>query len=256
MPRALLTLQYLGTRYAGWQFQTNALSVQQVVEEALAALCQQPVSLEAAGRTDSGVHSRGQRAHADIPIDIDARGLTLGMNNLLPPDIRIREVHWVEAAFHARFAPSLKTYVYQIWNGREADVFLAATHAHVIKRLDESLMAQAAACLAGYHDFRSFTVRDPEVRSTWRTVHRVSVEREGDVVRFSITADGFLRFMVRRMAGSLIELGRGRAHPEVVVRALEPGFDVSRWTAPAHGLTLQEIEYRDGTATCESVRSI
>src|SRR5688572_23709340 len=116
MRRALLTIQYLGTRYAGWQTQTNALGVQQVLQEALTKLCKESVRIEGAGRTDSGVHALAQRAHADIPITIEERGLVLGLNDLLPRDIRVRDAHWVAEDFHARFDAVAKTYVYQIWN--------------------------------------------------------------------------------------------------------------------------------------------
>src|ERR1051325_3778610 len=121
--RALFTLQYLGTRYAGWQAQANALSVQEVVEEALEKLFQEPVRRHGAGRTDSGVHALAQRAHADLPFEIPSRGLILGINQLLPPDVRVTRVENVADDFHALFAAKTKTYEYRIWNAEVADVF-------------------------------------------------------------------------------------------------------------------------------------
>jgi tRNA pseudouridine38-40 synthase len=109
-------------------------------------------------------------------------------------------------------------------------------------------MAEAAAALVGHHDFRSFTVPDPEVTSTWRTVDRVAVERDGPAITIAITADGFLRYMVRRVAGILIEIGRGKLPPERVAEALEPAFGESRWTAPPNGLTLAGVEYGERSA--------
>ncbi len=241
--RLLFTLQYLGTRYAGWQRQANALAVQQAVEEALAKMFGARIVIEGAGRTDSGVHARAQRAHADVPFEIDARGMLLGLNDLLPHDIRITAIERVADDFHCRFAAKTKSYVYQIWNGPVADVFAFETHAHVAQRLDESVMRDAARCLTGQHDFRAFTVLAPEVSSTCRTVARADVTRAGEVVRIEITADGFLRFMVRRIAGSLIEIGRGKLAAEALARALEPSFAEARWTAPAKGLVLWEIRY-------------
>jgi len=108
-------------------------------------------------------------------------------------------------------------------------------------------MKAAATALQGKHDFRAFTVAAPEVSSTVRTVESVSAEREGDVIRIQITADGFLRFMVRRIAGSLIEIGRGKLDPGAIGRALEPRFEEARWTAPAKGLVLWNIRYSDGS---------
>jgi tRNA pseudouridine38-40 synthase len=241
--RFLLTLQYLGTRYAGWQTQSNAVGVQQVIEAALTRMCNAPVKIEGAGRTDSGVHARAQTAHADIPVAIDARGLRLGANNLLPPDIRVIDAEPVADDFHCRFRAKEKTYVYQVWNAEVADVFLAETHAHVATPLDHAAMRAAAQPLRGQHDFAAFTVASPEVSSTLRTVLHIDVQRDGNVIRMTISADGFLRYMVRRIAGSLIEVGRGRIAADALARSLEPEFAAAKWTAPAKGLILESVKY-------------
>jgi tRNA pseudouridine38-40 synthase len=233
--RLLFTLQYLGTRYAGWQTQANAVGVQQVFEEALERIFHAPVRVEGAGRTDSGVHARGQRAHADVPFEIPPRGLILGLNDVLPHDIRVAALERVDDDFHCRFAAKAKTYRYQIWNAPVADVFAFETHAHVAQALDAGAMHGAAQALVGTHDFRAFTVAAPEVKSTVRTIESVAVERDGDAVRLTITADGFLRTMVRRIAGSLIEVGRGSL--------ARLSFDEARWTAPAKGLVLWDVRY-------------
>lgn len=234
--RALFTIQYLGTRYAGWQLQANALSVQQVVEEALEKLFHEPVRVHGAGRTDSGVHALAQRAHADVPFEIPPRGLLLGINQLLPSDIRMTRVENVTDDFHARFEAKAKTYEYRIWNAEVADVFAQETHAHVAQKLDAALMHETAQTLAGTHDFAVFTVAEPEVESTVRTIESIAVARDANAVVLTVTADGFLRFMVRRIAGSLIEIGRGKMEPKAL-------FDEARWTAPAKGLVLREIRY-------------
>ena len=243
MSRYLFTLQYLGTRYAGWQRQANAVAVQQIVEEALSKMYGAQIHVEGAGRTDSGVHARAQRAHADLPFEIGDRGLLLGLNDLLPHDIRIVALERVADEFHCRFKAKTKTYLYQIWNDPVADAFAYETHVHVAPPLDEKLMHSTAQCLAGTHDFRAFTVISPEVSSTSRTVESVEVTREAHDVRIRISADGFLRYMVRRIAGSLIEIGRGKMEAEGLRAALEPTFREARWTAPAKGLVLWEIAY-------------
>ena len=235
MMRLLFTLQYLGTRYAGWQTQTNAVGVQQVFEKALAKLFGTSLKVEGAGRTDAGVHARAQRAHADVPFEIPPRGLVLGLNDALPHDIRVAAVERVADDFHCRFAAKAKTYRYQIWNAPIADVFAQETHAHVAAALDAARMHGAAQALAGTHDFRAFTVASPEVKTTVRTIASIAVERDGDAVHIVVTADGFLRYMVRRIAGSLIEVGRGN------LDAIS--FDEARWTAPAKGLVLWEVRY-------------
>jgi len=241
--RLLFTIQYLGTHYAGWQRQANAIAVQQVIEEALSKMFGAPIHVEGAGRTDSGVHARAQRAHADVPFEIDERGMILGINDLLPHDIRITSLERVADDFHCRFAAKTKAYLYQIWNGSVADVFAYETHAHVAQSLDEGLMRDTAQCLLGKHDFRAFTVITPEVSSTCRTIESIGVSREDQVVKIRVSADGFLRYMVRRIAGSLIEIGRGKLEPEALSLALEPTFQEARWTAPAKGLVLWEIAY-------------
>ena len=236
MSRVLFTIQYLGTRYAGWQAQANALSVQQVVQEALEKVFHQPVRVHGAGRTDAGVHALAQRAHADVPFEIPPRGLILGVNQLLPPDVRVTSVEPVADEFHARFAAKAKTYEYRIWNAEVADVFASETHAHVAQKLDADRMHRAAQTLAGTHDFAVFTVAEPEVESTVRTIETIGVTRNENAVVLTVTADGFLRYMVRRIAGSLIEIGRGRMEPEAL-------SGEARWTAPAKGLVLREIRY-------------
>lgn len=242
--RFLLTIQYLGTRYAGWQTQENAVGVQQVIEAIVEKMFGSKIALVSAGRTDSGVHARAQRAHLDIPKPIRPRGLILGLNDQLPRDIRILDAVIVPEDFHARFDAKAKTYVYRIFCSPVDDVFLMETHANVRQTLDVEKMREAASALVGEHDFRAFTVRAPEVSSTVRTVKRIEITTaDGRVHEISITADGFLRYMVRRIAGSLIEVGCGRLEPTAISRSLEPTFAEARWTAPAHGLTLENVEY-------------
>lgn len=234
--RVLFTIQYLGTRYGGWQTQTNAVGVQEILERSLERIYKQPVRIHGAGRTDAGVHAAAQRAHADVPFEIPARGLVLGVNQLLPWDVRITHAETVEDSFHARFSAKAKSYEYRIWNAEVAEVFAAETHAHVAQPLDHAAMHDAAQHLAGTHDFKAFTVGDPEVASTVRTIEAIAVARDGAAIRIGVTADGFLRYMVRRIAGSLIEIGRGRLLPDAL-------FEEARWTAPAKGLVLREVRY-------------
>lgn len=234
--RLLLTIQYLGTRYGGWQLQTNCISVQQVMEEALARMFQQPIRIHGAGRTDAGVHAEGQHAHFDAPFEIPPRGLILGINQRLPADVRVTAAAVVADDFHARFRTTSKTYQYRIWNSEVADVFTAETHAHVAQPLDVDAMHAAARTLLGTHDFKPFTVADPEVSSTVRTITAIEVVRAGNAITLTVSADGFLRSMVRRIAGSLIEIGRGKLDAGAL-------WTEARWTAPAKGLVLRDVRY-------------
>ena len=241
--RILLTLQYLGTRYAGWQSQINAVAIQNVVEEAMTKVYGSPIRIEGASRTDAGVHATAQRAHADVPFEIAFRGLVRGLNDLLPPDIRVTAAEQVADDFQCRHRAKSKTYVYSIWNDEVADVFAAETHAHVAQPLNAELMHETAQVLIGEHDFRAFTVAAPEVSSTVRTISDIAVMKRGPAIAITVAADGFLRYMVRRIAGSLIEIGRGKLEPAALARSLEPSFEAARWTAVAKGLTLVAIRY-------------
>lgn len=243
MPRVLFTIEYLGTRYSGWQRQINAPSIQQHLEEALEATFKQPIAVEGAGRTDSGVHALAQRAHADVPFHIPERGLILGLNTILPDDIRIKAAREVPDDFHCRFHAKTKTYLYQIWNGQTVSVFHKETHAFVTRPLDVDAMKDAAHALVGKHDFRSFSVPEPEVTSTWRTISSVEVSDRRPRVQIRVSANGFLRYMVRRIAGLLIQIGTGAMPVRSVAAALEPTFAESRWTAPANGLVLESVVY-------------
>jgi tRNA pseudouridine38-40 synthase len=234
--RLLFTLQYRGTQYGGWQLQAGVPSVQQVVEEALERMFHESIRVHGAGRTDAGVHAEAQRAHADVPFEIPSRGFVLGINQLLPYDVRVTAVETVPEEFHARFDANGKTYAYRIWNGEVADVFAAETHAHVPQPLDAAVMHDAAQALIGTHDFKVFTVADPEVSSTVRTIDSISVLRDGPRITLTVSADGFLRSMVRRIAGSLIEIGRGKMPASALLAE-------ARWTAPAKGLVLVEVRY-------------
>ncbi len=240
----------MGTQYAGWQTQINAVGVQQVIEKVLEMRFGRPLALQSAGRTDSGVHARAHRAHVDIPSAVTRRGLLLGLNNALPRDIRITDAEAVPGNFHARFDAISKRYRYQIWNDSVANVFFAATHLHVAQELDVGVMSRAARDLIGSHDFRSFTVAAPEVSSTVRNLSALQVERSDKLISIDVTADGFLRYMVRRIAGLLIEIGRGRLPESSVADALEPEFFEARWTAAAHGLTLEEVTYDRDESGC------
>lgn len=241
--RLLFTLQYLGTRYAGWQSQKNAVGVQDVFESVLEKVFGTRIRVEGAGRTDAGVHASAQKAHCDVPFAIPFPGLIRGMNDLLPQDIRALAVDQIADDFHCRFRAKSKRYAYRIWNDGVMDVFHWETHAHARQPLDESIMREATAVLLGKHDFRAFTVAEPEVSSTERAIAALELDRNGREVTIRVTADGFLRFMVRRIAGSLIEIGRGKLDRNALRRSLEPSFEPARWTAPARGLTLEEIEY-------------
>lgn len=206
-------------------------------------MCRQPVKIHGAGRTDAGVHARGQRAHVDIPIAISPDGIMRGLNTLLPDDIRISAAEIVADDFHSRYHVKEKTYVYRVWNDEVADVFAASTHALVKTPLDEARMHQAATILVGEHDFRAFTITTPAAKTTVRTIYDLAVRRDGKRIEITVRGKGFLRYMVRRIVGLLIEVGADRVSVARTTSFFEPTFDEIRWTAPPEGLTLEHVEY-------------
>ena len=233
MRRIHLTIEYDGTRYAGWQRQANALAVQQVVEEKLAKLTRQPVTLHGASRTDAGVHALGQSAHFDTGSAIPGEKFSFALNTLLPPDIRVRASEEVPPSFHARFSSKGKRYRY---------LFHVSPHAGALNRL--TLMAREAESLVGTHDFAAFAASGSVVRDTVRTIHRTEIARDGTEIRLTVEGNGFLYNMVRIIAGTLVGVGSGKLEPGTFARAITSGNRLDLGvTAPPHGLTLMEVFY-------------
>lgn len=240
-----LTIQYDGADYFGWQMQANHRSIQQVLQEALGIVCNHPVTLHGAGRTDTGVHALGQVAHFKTESRIDMMQLRKGLNSLLPSDIVIADA--VEAApeFHSRFDATARSYWYVIMNALVPSPFYRRYAWHIRKPLDLGAMRAAAGVLVGMHDFSSFQAREREDVCTIREVKRVRLKRVGPaLLLFEIQATSFLRHMVRGIVGTLVDAGRGKLSAtdmQVILQAC----DRSRAgvTAPPHGLFLKEVRY-------------
>lgn len=242
--RILLTVEYDGTAYAGWQRQTNGLAVQQVVEEALTDACGERIVITGASRTDAGVHALGQRCHFDTVSRIPPEKYPFVLNTKLPPDIRISEGMRVPEGFHARFMTAGKLYTYRIVNSRHARALLRNTHVHVPVPLDDQLMKQSALQLLGTHDFAAFQASGGTANTTIRTIRSVDVVRTGDVITLTVEGNAFLYNMVRIIAGTLIGIGQGKLPPDSLARAIEtPDRLLLGVTAPPHGLELTRVDY-------------
>ena len=258
MPRLLLRVAYDGTAYAGWQRQLNGPSIQACLEAALAPLAGAPVTVHGAGRTDAGAHAEGQMAHVDLPEGLLPETVQRAANARLPTDIRVRAVRLVPDTLHARFDAVGKSYRYRWLVSPVGHPLLGRTSALVPPPLDVAAMDQACAALIGTHDFAAFQSTGTHVATTIRTMTMARVRERasqaGDVValasverlvEFDIAGDGFLRHMVRALAGTLLAVGQGRASSSGLGALLagrtrrEAGP-----TAPAHGLTLVDVAYR------------
>ena len=243
-----LTIAYDGTRYGGWQTQRGhqaaAPSIQQTIETALQRITQQRVRLIGSGRTDAGVHAEGQVAHCRVRPSVRLARLQRSLNSLLPLDIAIRRLSRAPESFHARYSATRKWYRYRIWNGPVRDPFQHRFVHHIRVPLHLAAVRRAARFFIGRHDFKRFQTTGRPVRSTVRTMYRLTIRRQGPLITMDIEADGFLYRMVRAVAGTLMEIGKGRWTPEVADAMLKDRR--CRWscvTAPACGVTLMRVSY-------------
>jgi tRNA pseudouridine38-40 synthase len=244
--RVRLDLAYDGTAYAGWQVQPGQRTIQGTLEALLERLqggVRSP--LRAAGRTDAGVHARGQVADAVVALRHDDRRLAHALGRLLPRDIRVLEVRTVDPTFDARRHARAKTYAYRIDRTAHGDPFLARFALHVPWPLERRRIEDALALLPGRRDWSAFTASACEIEDRVRELTEARLEEAGaGELRFVFTADGFLTHMVRALVGTLLEVGRGRMTAEAVREALaRRERALAGPTAPAHGLVLEHVRY-------------
>ena len=245
--RILLTIEYDGSAYCGWQRQLNGPSVQQKVEEALFKVTGERVGITGASRTDAGVHALGQRAHFDMESAIPADKVPFALNTRLPRDIRVTAGREVDGRFHARFDAAGKEYGYLIYNRRHPSALLRDLSAHVSVPLDVDAMERACRYLPGTHDFAAFQAAGGTAKTTIRRIDSVRVGRQGDEIRLVIYGTAFLYNMVRIIAGTLIYVGQGRLPEDVFARAIETGDRLQLGpTAPPQGLCLNRVDYGGG----------
>lgn len=243
MKRIKLVVSYDGTAYKGWQLQPAAPTIEGELNKALSSLLQEEVKVIGASRTDSGVHALGNIAVFDTETRIPAEKLAYALNQYLPEDIRIQSSVEVPGDFHPRHCSSRKTYEYRIYNAPfPCPVRRLYTH-FTYAPLDAEKMREGAAYLIGEHDFKSFCSTAAVVETTVRTIYDIQVIREADEIVIRVTGGGFLYNMVRIIAGTLMEVGRGSCAPSYVKEILEKkDRQAAGPTAPAMGLTLMKIE--------------
>lgn len=248
MTRWKLTIEYQGTRYAGWQWQENSPSIQQAIEEAITAFCQQRIRIYVAGRTDAGVHALGQVAHFDLDYGdrpLTGFDLTKALNAILRPQpIVVLQAEEVDSGFHARFSAKDKLYTYKLLNRQAPPSIQQNLVWHHRRPLDIGRMEIAAQHLIGHHDFSTFRAAECQAKSPLKTLDTFRIEREGDEIRFHVEGRSFLHHQVRNMVGTLVLVGEGKWTPEDVKAALD-ARDRARGgpTAPPDGLYLVSVRY-------------
>lgn len=239
-----LTIEFDGTNYVGWQLQPNGISIQQVVEEALAKLLGEQVRVYSSGRTDAGVHARGMVAAFRTERNLPLRAFSYGLNVLLPPDIVVHEAAEAAPDFNPRSDAKGKHYRYTIHMVRHRSPLSRHFAWQLRSDLDLDAMREVAGCFVGERDYAAFCASGSSVRTTVRTVFSVDIDQQGEFIHIDVKGSGFLRNMVRIMTGTLVEVGQGKIRPEAVHQLFlgQTRMDAGM-TAPAQGLCLMEVYY-------------
>ncbi|HZS68189.1 MAG TPA: tRNA pseudouridine(38-40) synthase TruA [Burkholderiales bacterium] len=244
MPRIAIALEYDGSGFLGWQTQPGGGAVQDVLQAALAAIAAEPIAATGAGRTDRGVHARGQVAHFDTSAVRPDSAWVRGVNSFLPQSVAVLWARPVEAEFHARFSAIARTYRYRLIN-RPVRPALAARYAGWYHApLDIEPMRVAARALLGEHDFSAFRAAECEAKTPVRTVHSISVEQNADRIEFVVRANAFLHHMVRNIVGCLVYVGAGKQPPGWIAELLASRErSKAAPTFAPEGLYLERVEY-------------
>ena len=240
----MLTIQYIGTHYHGWQVQPNAVTVQELVQDAIEKVTGVRSSLTGCSRTDAGVHAEMFCCVTDTESSIAEEKMVAALNAWLPSDVAVAACREVAADFHPRYDARGKQYQYRIWNRPARNPFLEGRVLHCRRRLDVETMHRAAQQFLGRHDFSAFCAAGSDVEDRVRTVTEARVDEQDGVVTFTVAADGFLYNMVRIMVGTLLDIESGRLAENSIEAALQsPDRAAAGHTAPACGLYLTQVYY-------------
>ena len=247
-----LLLQYDGTDFHGWQSQDGLRTVQGELERALSLIEDRRVNVFGSGRTDAGVHAEGQVASVEIQREISPSKLRNAINGNVGRDVRVLDAEVVSSEFHARYSARGKTYVYRVVNGPVMSPFWARYAHHEARPLNLAQMNAARELFLGKHDWTAFSAAQSDVEDRVRTITNLEISERPDershstMIEIRASADGFLRYMVRAIAGTLMTVGRGELDPASIKQAIETGVrPVLAATAPACGLTLVSVKYTD-----------
>lgn len=246
-----LTLQYDGTDFHGWQVQANQRTVQGELERVLSMLEGAEVHVSGSGRTDAGVHAEAQVVNVKLSKNFTPEKLRAALNGNLWRDLRVLQVEQVPEDFHARFSAKGKTYLYRVLNAPVLSPFWARYAYHESRPLDVARMNDTTRLFLGEHDWTAFSSAQADTEHKVRTITEFTVESRWDaravasIIEFRITGDGFLRYMVRSIVGTLLDVGRGEKDSDTILTAIVSGNrSLAGATAPAHGLTLLKVYYQ------------
>jgi len=240
-----IIVEYDGSAYRGWQKQKNGTSIQQVLENAIKMITGQKVCVIGSGRTDAGVHAMNQVASFRCATNLPANNIYRGMNSVLPEDIVVKELEEVPFEFHAQRDVKSKVYVYKIRNQRLRPALGRNYFWFIRFELDLERMRQAAKLLTGTHDFSCFCATGTDVKDRVRTIRKIEIKNEEERnIEIMVEAKGFLKYMVRNIIGTLVEVGRSKRKSEEMKKLIELcDRKIAGATAPAHGLFLKEVRY-------------
>ncbi|MBS4167901.1 tRNA pseudouridine(38-40) synthase TruA [Parachlamydia sp. AcF125] len=250
-----ITLAYDGTHYSGWQIQPNALAIQEIVEKEIGKIVRQPVRVVASGRTDAGVHARGQVAHFSTDEEFDLNRFLLSINGLLPKDIRIKDICPVPLDFHAQYSVSSKAYHYHLTLSRVQSPFVRFYAWHIRQKIDFSLLQEATQFFVGTHDFTSFAneAHREHPQNAVRTIKRVEVVLEEEGCRLEFEGNGFLYKMVRNIVGIILEVASGyRPLEDIPQIFLAKDRTKAGKAAPPHGLFLHQVDFPESALLMKS----
>lgn len=241
--RYLMTFSYDGTLYNGYQKQPNKNTIQDKIEEALSKITSSKVTIHSSGRTDSHVHALNQKAHFDLEKEYDLNKLKKGINSLIPDDIFIKDIIKVKDDFHARFNVKKKIYVYKLNVGIYNPIDRNYIYQYN-KELDVNKMLEASAYLIGEHNFKAFTKTDITKEDYIRTIYNIKIKKKESIITFEFIGNGFLRYMVRNIVGTLISVGENKLNPKDIIHILKSeDRRFASKTANAEGLYLKNVKY-------------
>lgn len=244
MKRILLTIEYDGSRYCGWQKQPNQKTIQGEIEDAIKKVLGIDIEIFGSGRTDAGVHALNQKAHFDLSLPVPTEKIPKILNSVLPEDINIKDVKEVDKNFHARFSQKKKYYLYKISNCDRKNAFMAYKTGKIKDKLDIDKMRECANWIKGEHDFRGFCSANTCSENFIRKIYDIKIEKIEDYIYVTVCGNGFLYNMVRIIVGTLVDYSLGLLNYDNIFDALQNGKRASAGrTMPAGGLYLKDVDY-------------